>query len=149
LILGSDDDRARFAQLLGTMPSYEQRGVLEGALKLLSKRFPPDVIPRKHSEWYQESAGMVSAVAGYLSFLIADDKIRKDYFISWLTSSSGAGLGDGVGIRRAVLAAMSKSKSDMETIFEKSLHQFGDQLYIRHAPMLQQEGETPVAPLSS
>jgi len=135
LILGSDDDRARFAQLLGTMPSYEQRGVLEGALKLLSKRFPPDVIPRKHSEWYQESAGMVSAVAGYLSFLIADDKIRKDYFISWLTSSSGAGLGDGVGIRRA--------------IFEKSLHQFGDQLYIRHAPMLQQEGETPVAPLSS
>ncbi|RAL66882.1 hypothetical protein DID88_007664 [Monilinia fructigena] len=51
----------------------------------------------------------------------------------------GAGIGEGVAIRRAAIASLSKNKKDIETVLEKSLSQFGDMLYIRHAPILQQE----------
>lgn len=61
--------------------------------------------------------------------------------MEWLTGSSEAGLGEGVGIRRAAVAVVSQDREDLVTVFEKSLSQFGDQLYIKHSPMLQQEGE--------
>jgi len=60
--------------------------------------------------------------------------------LSWLTSSTGAGVGEGIAIRRAVVAALAEDKSDMETVLEKSLQQLGDQLYIKHTPTMQQEG---------
>lgn len=147
MILGSDDDKASLTQLVGAMPTYEQKPVLGGALKLLSKHFSSNSEPSNSSKASQDASSLVTAAAGYLRCLIADDKTRKDYFISWLTSSSGAGVGEGIGIRRAVLAALSKSKDDLEAVFEKSLHQFGDQLYIRHAPILQQEGKMLHTPL--
>lgn len=60
--------------------------------------------------------------------------------MEWLTGSSGAGLGEGVGIRRAAVAVIAQNKDDLVMVLEKSLGQFGDQLYIKHSPMLQQEG---------
>ena len=60
--------------------------------------------------------------------------------MEWLTSSSAAGVGEEVGIRRAVLAVVAQEKEDICTVVEKSINQFGDQLYIKHSPMLQQEG---------
>lgn len=60
--------------------------------------------------------------------------------LEWLTGSSAAGLGEGVGIRRAVLAVVSQHRDDIVAVLEKSLSQFGDQLYIKHSPLLQQEG---------
>ena len=83
----------------------------------------------------------ISAVAGVINAVVADQETRKDELISWCTASSGAGLGDGLGIRRAVLAALAKDKDAIATVLEKSLNQFGDELYIKHAAMLQQQGE--------
>ena len=73
--------------------------------------------------------------------MIGRDSIRKGFVVAWLTSSSGAGIGWSIGIRRAVLAALAEDKESIITVLEKSLSQFGDQLYIRHSPILQQEGE--------
>jgi telomere length regulation protein len=60
--------------------------------------------------------------------------------ILWLTSSSGAGVGSSIAIRRAAIAALSVDRTDAEAILDKSLRQFGDQLYIKHTPTMQQEG---------
>lgn len=65
---------------------------------------------------------------------------QKEHLISWLTGTSGAGLGDGIAIRRTVVVVLSKDKAAIETVLEKSLQNFGDQLYIKHTPTLQQEG---------
>jgi hypothetical protein len=92
---------------------------------------------------------MVGAAAAYLKLIIGGSDDRKEYVMTWLNSLSGAGVGEPLGIRRAVLSVFSNSKHDMETIFESSLRQFGDQLYIRHAPTIHQEGKTNIFSLPS
>lgn len=82
---------------------------------------------------------IVSAAAAIFQDVIRDDQNRKAQLVSWCASSTGAGLGDGIGIRRAVLAAIAQDKDSIVTIFEQSLRQFGDPLYIRHTAILQQE----------
>jgi telomere length regulation protein len=90
--------------------------------------------------WWKFDADVVSAAAALISLVLNNQDSRRAALISWLTSSSGAGVGEGIAIRRASITALSGSKNDMEAIFDKSLQQFGDQLYIRHTPIMQQEG---------
>ena len=83
----------------------------------------------------------VSAAANIIKQLALDDETRRNILIDWCASSSGAGLGDGIGIRRAVIAALSQDRDAITTVLEKSLAQFGDELYIKHAAILQQDGK--------
>ncbi|KAM4054993.1 telomere length regulation protein [Hirsutella rhossiliensis] len=96
-----------------------------------------------------ESHATVAAVAGIIDAVTGNDDVRKTHLITWCTASSGAGLGDGVGIRRAAVAVLAQDKEAISTVLEKSLAQFGDQLYIKHAAMLQQEVHTQVLLLSA
>ncbi|POR30874.1 DNA replication checkpoint protein tel2 [Tolypocladium paradoxum] len=91
----------------------------------------------------------VSAVAGIIDAAVSGDEIRGTHLVNWCTTSSGAGLGDGVGIRRAVVAVLAKDKETITAVLEKSLAQFGDRLYIKHAAMLQQEAHAQVLLLSA
>ncbi|KAI9736903.1 MAG: telomere binding protein [Claussenomyces sp. TS43310] len=149
LVLGSDDDRLRFSALLNTMAAFDQRAVLDGALRALAKKVTSGIPPTSGSEWWKLDSDMVAAAARYLDFVIDERSACKEHIISWLTSSSGAGVGEGVGIRRAVLAVLSRSRYDLEHVLEKTLEQFGDQLYIRHSPILQQEVHTQILLLSA
>lgn len=83
----------------------------------------------------------ISGVAGIIDAVVGSNDEVKNQLVSWCTSPSGAGLGDLVGIRRAVLAALAKHKEVITTVLEKSLSQFGDELYIKHTAVLQQQGE--------
>ncbi|KAF4335221.1 DNA replication checkpoint tel2 [Fusarium beomiforme] len=91
----------------------------------------------------------VSAVAGLLKELALHDETRRDILINWCASSSGAGVGDEVGIRRAVIAALSQDREAINTVLEKSIAQFGDELYIRHSAMLQQDAHTQILLLAA
>jgi telomere length regulation protein len=83
----------------------------------------------------------VSAVAQLLKELALNDATRREVLINWCASSSGAGLGDGIGIRRAVVAALAQDRDAIIAVLEKSLAQFGDELYIKHSAILQQDGK--------
>jgi telomere length regulation protein len=101
-------------------------------------------ITEDDAQWWQSDKNVVSGVAALISQTLGNNvPHHKEHLISWLTGSSGAGLGDGISIRRAVLAVVSRDKSDIQTVLEKSLQQFGDQLYIKHTPTLQQDGTVP------
>ncbi|SCV32098.1 related to TEL2 Protein involved in controlling telomere length and position effect [Fusarium fujikuroi] len=91
----------------------------------------------------------VSAVAGLLMEVALNDETRRDVLISWCASSSCAGVGDGVGIRRAVVAALARDREAITTVLEKSIAQFGDELYIRHSAMLQQDAHTQILLLAA
>lgn len=91
----------------------------------------------------------ISAVAGIINAIVGRDQSRIAFLVSWCTASSGAGLGDGIGIRRAVLAALAADQDAITSVLEKSLNQFGDQLYIKHAAILQQEVHTQILLLSA
>jgi telomere length regulation protein len=145
LLLGKDEDRKRFETILNSLPSSDQRMVLSVSLKTISGRYLSGAVVSDDSEWWEADASLVSAAAGYLNLVVKDDDSRKSQLIDWLTSVSGAGTGEGIGIRRAAVAVLSRSKYDAETVLEKSLQQFGDPLYIRHAPSLQQEGNLAIS----
>ena len=131
----------QFSTLLEGLPGFEQRNVLYSVLKVASKEYLPNLVTSEaNPQWWYSDAEIVSAVAGLISTVLSGEESRKNQLIAWLTSSSGAGIGDGVAIRRAAIAALSGDKNDLETVLDKSLQQFGDQLYIRHTPTLQQEG---------
>ncbi|PTB65456.1 hypothetical protein BBK36DRAFT_1121668 [Trichoderma citrinoviride] len=95
------------------------------------------------------SRTLISAAAGVIHAVTKGNEALYNHLVSWCVSSSGAGLGDAVGIRRAVLAVIAQNKDGITTVFEKSLAQFGDQLYIRHAAILQQNVHAEVLLLSA
>ncbi|KAK4128953.1 putative DNA binding protein [Parathielavia appendiculata] len=144
LVLRPHCDAKDFKTLLGHLPQSEQRKVLFSVLKLFSVEHL-DRLGRCDAA----STPTIAAVAGALDGVLGKDENGRRHLVEWLTASSGAGLGDGVGIRRAVMAFMSQNKDDLVNVLEKSLSQFGDQLYIKHSPMLQQEAHAQILLLAA
>lgn len=124
------------------MSKQDQKLFIDAAIKLLSKKFSLVQNYVVEDKWYLQEKDIVEAAARYLNILTNNVESRKAHLISWLTSPTGAGLGEKIGIRRAVIASLATFKTDIETVFDRALDQFGDQLYIKHTPVLQQEGMT-------
>ncbi|TWU77170.1 telomere binding protein [Metarhizium rileyi] len=118
--------------------------VLYILLEHLSRKFLNDLDPED-----TKSVEKISAVAGVLDDVIQNDKGHKWHLLTWCCSPSGAGLGHGIGIRRAVVAVLAKDRETITSLLEKSLNQFGDQLYIKHTAILQQEAHVQVLLLSA
>ena len=138
LLLHDDSNsKSMFGMLVNNYPLPEQRKVLILLLKLLSDRCLNHINDTKANEEYPT----IWASVGVLRSVIASNETMRNNLVTWLTSSSGAGAGEGCGIRRAAVAALADHKESISTVLERSLSQFGDQLYIKHAPILQQEGK--------
>jgi telomere length regulation protein len=127
---------------LNALQSFEYRNFLYTVLKIAPGDYlNAAVTTNDDAQWWQSDARVVSSVASLIIQIVNENVTnQKEHLTSWLTGSSGAGLGDGIAIRRAVVLALSRNKTDIETVFDKSLQQFGDKLYIMHTPTLQQEG---------
>ncbi|KAK6227302.1 telomere length regulation protein [Colletotrichum tabaci] len=145
MLLGSEDSRKGFFKIFGQFSQLEQKRVIFAVLKHLSEAFLNQL---NDAELLVPNTA-ISAAAGVIEKVISNDESRKAHLISWLTNSTGAGLGEGVGIRRAVLAALAQDRECVALVFDKSLHQFGDQLYIKHSPILQQQVHAQVLLLSA
>ncbi|ATY60644.1 Telomere length regulation [Cordyceps militaris] len=143
LLLRSDSDPAAFMHVCFQQPATFKK-VMQILLDYLAQKFLKYVSIEDCSD-----NKTVSSVAGIITMLIKHDPARLSFLVSWCTASSGAGLGDSIGIRRAVLASLATEKDAITSVLEKSLNQFGDQLYIKHAPILQQEVHTQVLLLSA
>ncbi|KAH7416987.1 telomere length regulation protein-domain-containing protein [Cadophora sp. MPI-SDFR-AT-0126] len=150
LLLQEKEHKFGALKLIESLPSFDQRTFLFSLLKTISRHYLSSPITTEaNSQWWKSDASLVAAAASLISLFIAEDEARKNLLISWLTNSSGAGVGDGIAIRRAVLVALAGDKAGIETILDKSLGQFGDQLYVRHTPTLQQEVHAQVLLLAA
>ncbi|KAI8153764.1 DNA replication checkpoint protein tel2 [Colletotrichum sp. SAR 10_70] len=145
MLLGPEENRYAFFKLFGQFSQLEQKRTIFAVLKHLSEVF----LNKIDDEETAEPSQIISAAAGVVDRLIANGESRKTHLVSWLTSSTGAGLGESIGIRRAVLAALAQDKECINLILEKSINQFGDQLYIKHSPILQQQAHAQVLLLSA
>ncbi|KAM0564466.1 hypothetical protein ACHAPJ_000680 [Fusarium lateritium] len=139
----SDSSTTTFIQFAFNQPRSSKK-ILHILLNYLSRNFLNHVTLDDASPDEK-----VSAVAGLLKELALGDETRRDFLITWCASSSGAGLGDGVGIRRAVVAALSQDRDAITAVLEKSLSQFGDELYIKHSAILQQDVHTQILLLAA
>ncbi|KAI1502435.1 telomere length regulation protein-domain-containing protein [Biscogniauxia marginata] len=145
LLLRDEDGKIAFTQLLGHIPTLEQRKLLLTILKLLSDMYLNSVDDSNVTE----DSPTIWAAAGALKAVLGSGETQVNNLLAWLTSASGAGIGEGCGIRRAAVAVLAEDKEAIATLLEKSLNQFGDQLYIRHSPALQQEAHAQVLLLSA
>lgn len=144
LDLANDAETATHIRgLYDNLAHSEQRSMLFSVLKSLSNLY------LNNADVSSDASRFTSAAAGIIDRLIAGDARHTAHLVAWLTSATGAGLGDSIGIRRAVLAVLARDRDSIVTVFDKSLNQFGDYLYIRHTPMLQQEVHAQVLLLSA
>ncbi|KAJ9142084.1 Telomere length regulation protein [Pleurostoma richardsiae] len=145
LLLKDDISAETFRKVFSHLPALEQRKILFSIFKFLSERFLNSLELQNPST----PDAIISGVARVITRLVGDSQVARDHLVAWSTNSTGAGLGDGVGIRRAVLAVLSQDRDSILTVLEKSLSQFGDQLYIKHSPILQQEVHVQVLLISA
>lgn len=118
------------------LPHTEQRNVMFSLLKALAELH----LNKLEGNDETNEKAVISAATSVVDKLVANNTKSMSHLVTWLTSATGAGVGDAVGVRRAALAALVSDRDSITTVFEKSLSQFGDVLYIKHTPMLQQEG---------
>jgi telomere length regulation protein len=135
-VVNNSQQAQHISDLFSNLANTEQRTLLFSILKIIAA---VHLNPLNDSNPSEEET-VISAAAGLINLFVGDDTKYLSYLVTWLTSANGAGLGDAIGIRRAVLAVLSSDRDTMATVFEKSLSQFGDYLYVRHTPVLQQEG---------
>ncbi|KAI0430223.1 telomere length regulation protein [Xylaria sp. FL1042] len=145
LLLQDDSGREIFSNLVNSYPLPDQRKILLLLMKLLSDLYLSSMNDSEAKEEYPT----VWAVVSVLQSVIANNDAQRSNLVAWLTSASGAGVGEGCGIRRAAVAALADHKESISTVLERSLNQFSDQLYINHAPVLQQEAHAQVLLLSA
>lgn len=145
-IVNEPQHNSHVRSVFDDLPHSEKRTILFSLLKSLSDTYL-NGLDSSDSSTGEE---VISAVAGVINEFVANQpKDAVAYLVAWLTNATGAGLGDAVGIRRAALAVLAANKDAIISVFEKSLSQFGDYLYIRHAPILQQEVHAQVLLLSA
>ncbi|KAK2626739.1 hypothetical protein QTJ16_003914 [Diplocarpon rosae] len=150
LLLGEKEYKIEFLKLFGSLAGYEQRNILHTLLKIVSRDYlSSPLITEANPQWWKLDVSIVAAASSLIDLVVGGIEARKSLLTSWLTSSPGAGVGDGIAIRRAVLSTLGGETSDMETILDKTLKQFGDPLYIRHTPTLQQEVHAQVLLLAA
>ncbi|KAI2636115.1 telomere length regulation protein-domain-containing protein [Xylaria nigripes] len=145
LLLQEDADERLFSKLVNSYPPPEQRMVLLGLLKLLSDCYLNSI----DKEVADEDYPAIWAAVGVIQLVIADNDNQRKSLVAWLTGASGAGVGENYSIRRAAVAALADHKESISAVLERSLNQFGDQLYIKHTPILQQEAHAQILLLSA
>ncbi|KAG6123537.1 hypothetical protein E4U13_005005 [Claviceps humidiphila] len=143
LLLAQGVRRELFAQVCLHQPQASKK-VINLLLDYLSRKF------LNHLELREAVPNeTVSAVAGVIDDVVQNDHTRVSHLVNWCCSTSGAGLGDSIGIRRAVLALLARDKETITLVLEKSINQFGDQLYIKHSAIMQQQVHTEIVLLAA
>ncbi|CAK7205911.1 telomere binding protein [Sporothrix eucalyptigena] len=145
LLLDSEADDGVLKRLLEHLLAHEQKKVLFGILKYAGETFFASI----STDTAAVDASTVSAVAGLIKHVSGNSGLLHEQLKSWLLKDPAVGLIGGIGLRRAALAAVAEDAKGLADILDKSMSEFGDQLFIKHAPIIQQETKAQVILLSA
>ncbi|KAK2757076.1 telomere binding protein [Arachnomyces sp. PD_36] len=147
LLSDTEDSQLRFGRLLDNMRPHEQRTVFESMLRSIGQRY----LPRDSGDGYTTSKRCqqnIGAVAGIISYVIKVKGPLEGQLNDWLSTGIGGGI-NGIGLRRALLAVISRNSDAVTDLMGKSLDLFGDKLYIKHTPTSGQEANAQVVLLTA
>ncbi|KAH6638087.1 telomere length regulation protein-domain-containing protein [Boeremia exigua] len=128
----------QFVDLISRMKSFEQRKYLNAIIVYITKQFFQSEMVAKEDIPISQSP-TISGAACLLNKVIQDNEILKDHIISSLTRSTIPSLDESLATRRTVVAALAQDEDKLQTMFENCIKTFGDSVYIKHTPILQQE----------
>ncbi|KAF1912311.1 telomere length regulation protein-domain-containing protein, partial [Ampelomyces quisqualis] len=134
-----DTDSARLlANIMPRMKPFEQRKYLDAITTLAIKQYlSADAV--QHDDTPIPTSKTVSAVASLLELMTHDNEGLKDHFVSILTRSTVPGLDDSLAARRSIVAALAQDEDKLQTLLENCVKIFGDSVYVKHTPVVQQE----------
>ncbi|CAI9625636.1 unnamed protein product [Alternaria burnsii] len=128
----------RLPNLLSRMKTFEQRKYLNAIVVLVTKEhFSVENVRRDDASIAMSST--VSSAAALFYTLIKDNDVLKENLVSLLSRSTIPALDESLLSRRSALAALVKDDEKLHTLLENLIKTFGDSVYIRHTPVLQQE----------
>ncbi|KAF2085630.1 hypothetical protein K490DRAFT_67513 [Saccharata proteae CBS 121410] len=141
--LGTED---ALQKLLERLQPHEKRQFLNVTLDMISREYlrtsnssPNDLL--KPSKEIAGSSALLTAIT------MGNGGLR-DYMVQWLTNVATTGASGTLSVRRAALSSLRDDEDKMVQVLERSLEQFGDELFIKHTPILSQEAMAQVLLIS-
>ncbi|KAF2831443.1 hypothetical protein CC86DRAFT_443135 [Ophiobolus disseminans] len=132
------DSVALLADLIPRLKPFEQRKYLNSIITFFIRRqFFPDHINLEDAPI--PASTTISGIAKLLHILTKESDALKDHLVSLLTRSTLPSLDDSLGTRRSVMAAIAQDEDKLYTLLENCIKMFGDSMYIKHTPLVQQE----------
>jgi telomere length regulation protein len=138
------DESLRLQKVVTLLPAHDKRSYLLSLLRVISTHLQ-STHPGDGEVWWKYDESKVSGAAALLEKILHDDDFQS-LLLEWLTSSTGGGVGEPIALRRAIMAVISQDELAFRELSEKLLQQFADKLWIKHTPIVRQEG--PFLPLS-
>ncbi|KAJ4372180.1 telomere binding protein [Neocucurbitaria cava] len=124
--------------LLSRMKSFEQRKYFSAVITAVTKHHLASGIATKN-DVSMLSTKTISGAASLFYNIITENDILKEQLVSSLTRSTIPSLDDSLAARRSVMASLAKDENALQTLLENSIKLFGDSMYMKHTPVLQQE----------
>ncbi|QDS68262.1 hypothetical protein FKW77_010626 [Venturia effusa] len=149
LVLEETGAMSSFKQLIQSLHSYEQRSVLKSILRCVSKM--SEVAKDDPWQWsvLETNAPEIAGSAAVLNGFLFDNEILLDYLVELLTRLESSPMIGPCTLQRVVLACIANDNDRIASVMEKSMEQFGDQMFVKHAPMVQQEANARILLISS
>jgi telomere length regulation protein len=132
--------------LLDALQPHQQKLFLDHTFKLLSKTSSLLHLPADFDDSPSQTPASIAAITSIISSLIGTSKTMQNHLTMWL-SDPAMNASESFNMRRAAVSALvhsSKSAASMledpvQDLMEKTMKQFGHNLFIKHSPILQQE----------
>lgn len=140
---------ATLKHLIPLLQAHEQRQCLVSLLRFLSRAMISSAITAFDITSLINIPREVIGAAAFLQDLIPCSQELTTTLIDMLIRDPATVFGTSSLLLRATIATLQSSEDALETIMEKTLKRFGDRLYIKHAPILQQQVAAQVLLLTS
>lgn len=155
-LIGGDYGLLNRVKLLeAKLPAHENKTFLYSIVRTLAKRLP-------NGNSNEIDNRMLGGAAALIAALIHGVSSSQDSLVGWLVGINAGAVGQTHCAHRAVIAALCSDTSEyLQSIIpdravdvvsaqatramQKSLDLFGDKLYIKHTPILHQEGQKPTS----
>ncbi|KAL5116942.1 telomere binding protein [Pleosporales sp. CAS-2024a] len=126
------------SDLIRRMKPHEQRKYLDAIIAYIAKQLLHPGNENRHFSSITPSL-QISGVAALLHTLVKGNEGLTDHLVSNLTRSTIPSLDESLSARRSVMATLAQDQDKLHTLLENSIKMFGDPIYIKHVPVLQQE----------
>ncbi|KAH8732829.1 telomere length regulation protein-domain-containing protein [Phaeosphaeriaceae sp. PMI808] len=126
------------ADLISRLKPFEQQKYLDAVIVFTIKKYLSS--DQVHSgDLFISASKTVSGVASLLYAITKGNDSQMDHLVSLLTRSTIPSLDDSLAVRRSIMAVVSQDEDRLHTLLENCIKAFGDSVYIKHTPVLQQE----------
>lgn len=136
----------RFRGLLSSLPSFAKRRYLDHVLRWLSSSGLSASMPKGGLSNETKEAGAIIAV---LENITKDDVVLQQQLVAIVSDAALVSSLSLAAIRGCVAVVTIALPDELDGLVENGLKTFGDQLFVKHSPVLQQESLAQVLLIAS